>query len=273
MFGEKISVIIPVYNAAAYITKCLDSVINQSYKNLEIICVNDGSTDESGSILESYAFQDSRVRVFHQKNGSSARARNTGLDAATGDWITFADNDDWLDLDMYEKLMLYGDNNPADILACGYYFDYPDREIEAINKLPVPEGAQNIKSFLYYIYCRDEYKGVSSYIWNKLFRADWFNGTIDRIRIDVSYGNLGDDLDLAAKCYMHAKTIAYLSESKYHHRERLDSVFHSFDQRLETMQHIRAYENMISLYEKNHIDDHTMDYIKRFYVYHLGVLM
>ena len=90
----KVSVIIPVYNVEKYLQKCLDSVINQTYKNLEIICVDDGSPDNSGGILDAYAQNDSRIIVIHQENAGVSAARNRGLDAATGEYIAFVDSDD-----------------------------------------------------------------------------------------------------------------------------------------------------------------------------------
>lgn len=275
METEKISIIVPVYNTDKYLKKCLDSLINQTYNNLEIICIDDGSLDQSPEILDAYARQDKRIKVIHQQNGGAAKARNTGLDAATGAWITFTDSDDWMEPDLYEKLLSFGHEYPADILSFGYYIDYSDKETEAINLHPVPLGTQNMREFLYYIYCRDDYKGVTSYIWNKLFRASIINCAEEnmKIRFDESLGSLGEDIDWASRCYLRAETIAYLPNAFYHHRERDDSVFHSLDQRLETLQHIQAYEKIIALYEKNNIDKRTINYIKRLYVYHLGILI
>ncbi|MDR3314701.1 MAG: glycosyltransferase, partial [Oscillospiraceae bacterium] len=90
-----ISVIVPVYNVEPYLPKCLDSIVSQTYANLEIILVDDGSTDASGSICDAYAAKDERVRVIHQANGGVAAARNAGLDAAVGEYIQFVDSDDW----------------------------------------------------------------------------------------------------------------------------------------------------------------------------------
>ncbi len=98
-----LSVIVPVYNTAPWLRKCLDSICSQSYKELEILCVNDGSTDNSADILEEYAARDSRIKVFTQKNAGLAAARNTGLENATGEWVTGVDSDDWLYPGIYEK--------------------------------------------------------------------------------------------------------------------------------------------------------------------------
>ena len=104
MKEELISVIIPVYNVEKYIRYCLDSVINQTYKNLEIIIVDDGTKDSSGEIAEEYAVKDSRIKVIHKENGGLSDARNVGLDAATGKYIAFLDSDDVITLDFYEYL-------------------------------------------------------------------------------------------------------------------------------------------------------------------------
>lgn len=103
MKTQKISVIIPVYNTAAYIGQCLDSVLGQTYSNIEVICVNDGSVDNSLEILESYAKRDQRVKVLTQKNQGQGEARNNGLKVATGEWVTYVDSDDYIALDTYEK--------------------------------------------------------------------------------------------------------------------------------------------------------------------------
>lgn len=111
-----ISIIIPVYNLEKYIPKCLDSLINQTYNNIEIICVNDGSSDNSLQVLNEYAQKDSRIKVINQKNQGVSVARNVGIDNATGDYIIFVDGDDWIDLDTCEYLMEYMSQSNADLL-------------------------------------------------------------------------------------------------------------------------------------------------------------
>ena len=98
-----ISVIVPVYNVAPYLRQCVDSILSQSYTNLEVLLIDDGSTDESGAICDEYAQQDSRVKVIHKSNGGLSSARNVGLSLASGEWISFVDSDDWLDTDIYQK--------------------------------------------------------------------------------------------------------------------------------------------------------------------------
>ena len=100
-----VSVIVPVYNTAPWLRKCLDSIINQTYRNLEIICVNDGSTDDSASILDEYAAKDARIKVIHQANAGVSVARNKGLDIAVGEYVSFVDSDDWLEPETYERAL------------------------------------------------------------------------------------------------------------------------------------------------------------------------
>lgn len=114
-----ISVIIPVYGVEKYIAQCLESVINQTYKNLEIIVVNDGTKDRSAEIAKEYAAKDSRIKVYDFKNGGLSVARNRGLEIAIGDYISYIDSDDWLDTKMYETLLDAAMKNDADMVKCG----------------------------------------------------------------------------------------------------------------------------------------------------------
>ena len=110
-----VSVIVPIYNVEKYLSKCIESIINQTLSNIEIILVNDGSTDSSGVIADNYAKKDSRIRVIHKKNGGQGSARNTGIELASGEYIGFVDSDDWIDLDMYEKLYNKSNKYKSDI--------------------------------------------------------------------------------------------------------------------------------------------------------------
>ena len=102
--NEKISVIVPVYNVKLYLHKCVDSILNQTYQNIEVLLIDDGSTDGSSDICDSYTEKDSRIKVVHKKNGGLSSARNTGLDMATGEYILFVDSDDYIDIEMIRRL-------------------------------------------------------------------------------------------------------------------------------------------------------------------------
>ena len=116
--NAKVSIIVPVYNVEKYLRKCLDSLINQTYKNLEIIVINDGSTDNSADICDEFAVKDSRVLVIHQKNSGVSVARNVGLDKMTGSYVTFVDSDDYLEKNAVERFLQIMCNNSADIVFC-----------------------------------------------------------------------------------------------------------------------------------------------------------
>ena len=126
MENLKFSVILPCYNVGQYIASCLDSLINQTYKNLEIICVNDGSTDGTLQVIESYCVKDSRVKVITQVNQGLGQTRTNGMQYATGDYISFFDPDDWVELDMFEKLVSYVEENDNPLVVqfgIRYYYE------------------------------------------------------------------------------------------------------------------------------------------------------
>lgn len=269
----KISVIIAIYNVAPYLRQCLDSIVNQTYRNLEILCVDDGSTDESGAICDEYAARDSRVVVIHQKNQGEPSARNAGLDAISGDYVYFADGDDWLELDLLETLQgMMDESHGVQITQCSYFLDYPDHCQPMANHLPVPETPLPMRDFLYYIYRRDEYRGVASYLWCKLFPADYFNGNKARFRFSLAL-NVTYDILIAAQCYMVTDKTCYTSRCLYHYRQQPGSAMHNMDRRLQGLGSPLAYEAVIQLLESNGIGDEVLDYVKRFYVYHCGVLL
>ncbi len=128
MGEDKISVVVPVYNVEKYLNKCIDSIVNQTYSNLEILLVDDGATDKSGKICDEYSEEDVRIRVIHKKNGGLSDARNTGMQQATGEYIIFIDSDDYIDKDMI--LILYNNlvESKADMAVCGIWNVYQEQK-------------------------------------------------------------------------------------------------------------------------------------------------
>ena len=148
MKQNKISIIIPVYNVEMYLEKCLESVLNQTYKNLEVILVDDGSTDKSGLICDEYQKNDSRIRVVHQDNQGLAAARNTGLQYVSGEYFSFVDSDDYIDLNTYRKVCTYIEKEKCDICFWGHYrvnktqsvmYDIPPKKLEYTGKEEILE--------------------------------------------------------------------------------------------------------------------------------------
>ena len=125
---KKISIIIPAYNIAPYLPRCLDSVLEQTYTNLEIIVVDDGSKDDTRAVIEEYAERDNRIVPVYKENTGVSDTRNKGLDVATGDYIGFIDGDDYIEKNMYEVLMSNAIKYNADISHCGYKLKFPENE-------------------------------------------------------------------------------------------------------------------------------------------------
>ena len=147
----KISVLVPAYNVALWLPSCLDSILAQTYQNLEIIVVNDGSTDNTGTILDSYAKKNGRIVAIHQKNAGLVAARETGIAHATGDYVTFVDGDDTIAPDMYEHLMANALKYKADISHCGMDFVFPDGHIEphyGTGRLLVQDNIEGLRELL-----------------------------------------------------------------------------------------------------------------------------
>ena len=147
----KISVLVPAYNVALWLPSCLDSILAQTYQNLEIIVVNDGSTDNTGTILDSYAKKNGRIVAIHQKNAGLVAARETGIAHATGDYVTFVDGDDTIAPDMYEHLMANALKYKADISHCGMDFVFPDGHIEThygTGRLLVQDNIEGLRELL-----------------------------------------------------------------------------------------------------------------------------
>lgn len=132
MINSKISIIVPVYNVEKYLNKCLDSLVNQTYKNIEIICVNDGSTDNSLDILNEYANKDERVIVVNKKNGGISDARNVGIVKVTGEYMMFVDSDDWIDLEICEKSLDVMIKYSVDVVMCSYIREYAGKSLPKI---------------------------------------------------------------------------------------------------------------------------------------------
>lgn len=203
-----ISVIIPAYQVEPYISRCLDSVLSQTYQNLEILVIDDGSKDASGKIADEYAAKDSRVKVIHKINAGLPQARKTGVENATGELIGFVDADDWIEPDMYECLYNSLVQNNTDISSIGFMMDWNthSKDISFSLKNGVVLSPEQAISA---IHKRTE---VMTYAWNKLYRKEMFNN------IDFPTGNIiGEDYNIVMQAISNAKTISVCAGCKYHY--------------------------------------------------------
>ena len=214
---EKITVIVPVYNVENYLEKCLDSLINQTYKNLEIIVINDGSTDNSGEICQEYAQKDNRIVYIEKENGGQSEARNMGLDRMTGSYVTFVDSDDWVELDYVETLYKKITEYRADI-AVGNYYSFNESEgmyyFHIFGDSYYEKVYDNVSIFEN-LYESQEMKSFALIsVWGKLYKADLFK----QLRFDI--GKLGEDGYLNQKIYLLAEKTIYLNKGLYAYRQR-----------------------------------------------------
>ena len=215
MGEELISVVIPVYNVRAYLERCFQSVISQEYHNLEIILVDDGSTDGSGALCDALAERDSRVRVIHKANGGLGSARNAGMDAANGDILSFVDSDDWIEPGMYTTMTELMRRDRSQIAACGiqrvtengeisYYNDHLEERAvfsteDALRELPKNER-------------------LSNSMCNKLFRRETMEGL--HINEQIAY----EDNPYTPRCIARAERVSYTAEPFYCYFERAGSI-------------------------------------------------
>jgi len=270
---DKISIIIPVYNVESYITKCLESVANQTHQNLEVICINDGSTDNSGEICDEYAERDFRFKVIHKKNGGVSSAHNAGLNIFTGDYVGFVDPDDWLEIDFYERAHDLIKEKKADIVCSGLYKDTLEGSIELKNKRPIKRGLLNKEEILRYTFIRDVYPAFGAYRGNKLFSSVFFkqkdnNGYGIRAHEDLK---IGEDVLFFVECVLKAKNAIYCENAFYHYFQRNTSLVHckDIDKKIGSL---IAYERVIKLLDKNNINPKINIWVKRFYAYHASLL-
>lgn len=215
MTQPKISIIVPVYNVEPYLRQCLDSIVSQSYQNLEIILVDDGSPDGCPAICDEYARQDNRIQVIHQKNGGVSAARNAGLDAATGDWIGWVDSDDWIEPDMYAYLLENALACGADMAVCGRVERYPDHDVFWSCKESQQWNQEQTVVWLL------EDSVLRNYLCDKLWRQELFEG------IRFPEGEIFEDITVTCQLLLKTDSVIALPEVKYNYRQRADSIVKS----------------------------------------------
>ncbi|SMC40462.1 Glycosyltransferase involved in cell wall bisynthesis [Oscillospiraceae bacterium] len=213
-----ISIVVPVYNIEDYLRKCLDSIINQTYKDLDIILIDDGSTDSSGKICDEYGAKDNRVRVFHIENNGVSAARNFGAKQAVefgSQYVGFIDSDDWIDLDMCEFLLNLINKNDADVASCSIYREFPNNPV-----------IRNLKDAIYTgeeAPCAVVDGGITDSCCDKLWNTRIWK------EYDFPTGRVYEDYATVYKALEKADKIVVSSEPKYHYLCRPNSILQSHD--------------------------------------------
>lgn len=213
----KVSVIIPVYNVEQYLERCLDSIINQTLKDIEIVIINDGSTDNSLNICTKYAKRDNRIKIITQKNGGLAAARNTGLEYAMGEYIGFVDSDDWIDLDFYEKLYNTAKKYNCDIAYADFIRKGKNKHKRRMNfetEIVSTEIHDKIKN------CKNLTLGC---VWNKIYRKELLANN----HLDFPYGHVYEDGLFSMKSLYYANSIVSVPSTYYYYFVNSTSIVKS----------------------------------------------
>lgn len=247
--SKLISVIIPVYNVENYLKKCMDSVLQQTYENLEIILVDDGSTDKSGSICDEYKAKDSKVVVLHQKNGGLSKARNTGREYAHGEYIGFVDSDDAIHPQMYELLFNAIERAQADVAIC--------REVAFFDEAELLETeSYNAKESIFENtdrkgYCRkflEPFTGSVTWAWNKLYKKECLDG------VQFVEGKRMEDIRFCSDVAINVSKAVWIPERLYFYRQRQGSIMNSGNPRI-VIEHgealIHSYHALKNLGDEN----------------------
>ena len=213
---QLVSVIVPVYKAESFLCRCIDSLLAQTFKDFEVILVDDGSPDKCGVLCDEYAVRDSRIRVIHKQNAGVAAARQTGLCAATGEYIIHVDADDWVDENMLSELYVNAIENKSDMVICDYYINDIDTQKYVFQK---PSDVLDNKKIIH-----DFFRSLHGSCWNKLIKRDCIfkNGVtfVDGI-------NYCEDLIFNISLLKNSIRVSYLNKAFYHYFQNNESIIHN----------------------------------------------
>ena len=241
---HKVSVIIPIYNVEDYLPKCLESVINQTYKNLEIICVDDCSPDNSSQILKEYENKDKRIKIVNRKqNGGLSAARNSGMDVATGEYIYFLDSDDWIDLDYIEKMVQAMEESEAEIVLNTNVISHKG---EVLGRHIVDKTYNDIShQFI------DAKEAILNITWNTWAHL-WKKSFLDRTKVRFPEGYIIEDQYFQAITYIYVNKIYVIRDSAYHYLIRSDSIVGQ--KRSDSFEiNLKILNKIIDYYEENNL--------------------
>lgn len=240
----KISIIVPIYNTEKYLQRCIDSILNQTFKDFELILVNDGSTDLSGKIIEDYARKDKRIKTLHIENSGQGAARNRGLDIATGDYIGFVDSDDWIHMQMYEFMYNSILKYNADIVQVGHeiVYDFSNREEISFEQIRV-DKYNNIFSKI--ASCNSFEILPFIFPVNKLYSKNMWS------QLRYQEGKFAEDLRLISSLYSNCNSYVRLYADFYYYYMSPNSSTRSSFNKIQ-LEDIEAWEELINFYQLNY---------------------
>ena len=211
----KVSIIIPAFNSKKYIVRCVESAINQTLKEIEIIIVNDGSTDNTLDLIKNLALKDDRLIVINKKNGGLSSARNAGLDVAKGEYIQHLDGDDWIELKACEEVYQYASKNNVDIVVCDYYRDNDAGGVKYIRDLKSEKNISSSEEYLIYFFQRK----TTPAVWNKLIKKELY----ENIRHPEELFQ-GEDVAVMPRLILGARKIEKLNQAFVHYIVNPNSI-------------------------------------------------
>lgn len=269
----KISIVIPVYNVENYIGQCLDSLISQSLRDIEIVCVNDGSTDSSGEIIKKYAQEDSRFKIIEQANQGPGEARNNGIRNSSGEYIMFVDPDDWVEADALEKIYNFQKENNAQVVQFDYkeyaeatgqysYVSFSDFLRKKVH-FDLPNGGSYSRKDVF----EKKFKYIKLTVWSKVYKRSF----ILENNIKFPKNKQGEDDVFSIQVILNADKIYYIKDYLYIYRQRFNSAVHKVsDEHFCVFENIETVKKIIEqkgLYQKHEKDfsKYKLDVITRHY--------
>ena len=215
--NPKVSIIVPIYNSEKYMSKCIESILNQTLSEIEIILVNDGSTDNSGKIIENYAKKDNRIKVIHQQNSGPSVARNKGMSIAKGKYIGFVDSDDYIESNMYEELYNNANNKSIEVAMCSYNEKYLYNDIEYVIKPKLDSNMiyekEDIKQGIISTFSKNDNYGFYS-LCNKLYLKEWL--IKENLTIDINRDH-GEDWWFNINVFSKLNSFVYIDKVLYNY--------------------------------------------------------
>lgn len=221
--NEKITIIVPVYNVEDYLVRCVDSILAQTYQNLQIILIDDGSTDASGDICNAFAQKDKRIQVIHKTNGGATSARKAGIKEAQGEYIGFVDGDDYIDSNMYEELLEYLIHTETDFVSSGCVIEVES----ATYMVSLPKAEQTLHNFdkcatiSKYVLGEEGFGMEACVLWSKLYKRQLIIDCYERVPDTVSYG---EDVLCTCHCMFKSSKFAFKRKAYYHYTIRDNSL-------------------------------------------------
>ena len=219
-----VSLIVPIYRIERYVGICIESLIRQTYNNLEIILIDDGSDDRCPDICDLYAKKDKRIKVIHKSNGGLVSARKVGLACSSGEYIGYVDGDDWLEIDYVERMLADALANKADIVCAGQKRDLFEQSVSLLNSYPVGVyREEKLDCLKMNMLSNGEYycPGITTYVWNKLFRRTALYSVQMSVDERIS---IGEDAAVVYPAILRSKCVCVTDCTSYHYRQREDSM-------------------------------------------------